>query len=132
LEAFLPLGVGGCATARVVDNRLLQLATLDVYSKGNSKLSKELNVDALPTVQFYYQGDVLTSFSCCPKEFYRLERAVEYSDVPNASSIPSMLLGDNEKNYVGISWIWREVRATTNCVRPGWGPPGDRDTTPQK
>jgi hypothetical protein len=42
------------------------------------------------------------------------------------------VLGDNEKNYVGISWIWREVRAITKSVRPGWGPPGDRDTTPQK
>jgi hypothetical protein len=60
-----------------VDNRL-QLTTLDVYSKGNSKLCKELNVQALPTIQFYYRGDLLTSFSCRPKELYQLEQAVDY------------------------------------------------------
>jgi hypothetical protein len=64
--------------AGVLDNHL-QLATLDVYySKGNSKLCKELNVQALPTLQFYYRGDLLKSFSCSPEELYRLERAVDY------------------------------------------------------
>jgi thiol-disulfide isomerase/thioredoxin len=54
----------------------LQLGTVDVQQ--NRKLIKEVGVKSLPTVQFYFRGSLLTSFTCVPKAFYRVESAIEF------------------------------------------------------
>ena len=57
----------------------LQLATVDVHYQGNRGLQKELGINALPTVQFYYQGGKkMNEFVCTSKDFFRLEEALEY------------------------------------------------------
>jgi thiol-disulfide isomerase/thioredoxin len=61
--------------ASASDDRL-QLGTVDVQQ--NRKLIKEVGVKSLPTVQFYFRGNLLTSFTCVPKEFHRVESAVEF------------------------------------------------------
>ena len=44
----------------------------------NKKLCQSLKIKELPTVQFYSKGRLLTSFSCGPKGFSSVQRAMDH------------------------------------------------------
>ena len=55
-------------------SRLLQFASVEYGA--NRKLCQSLHIQQLPTVQFYYGEDLLTSFPCPPKQFQQLPRTL--------------------------------------------------------
>jgi thioredoxin-like negative regulator of GroEL len=52
----------------------------------NQKLCKSLNVKQLPTVQFYCDGELLSSFPCVPKGFSKIQKTLQtYLEMDSAA-----------------------------------------------
>lgn len=64
------------AAAATDHRRQLDLATVE-FTK-NRALFKELDVQGLPTVHFYHRGELLTGYSCPPKEFSRVMESLNH------------------------------------------------------
>jgi thioredoxin-like negative regulator of GroEL len=66
-----------------LDTTQVRFASVDYGT--NRKLCQSLNIQQLPTVQFYYGEESLTSFPCPPKEFKQLPRMLmKYLDRDHA------------------------------------------------
>ncbi len=54
----------------------LTLATMEFTT--NRALFKQLKIQDLPTIQFYFRGSCLTSYTCPPKEFPRVMNTLDH------------------------------------------------------
>ncbi|CAB9502406.1 expressed unknown protein [Seminavis robusta] len=82
-----------CQRFRLRWNRQLRLCSTtpskatfaSVEYSANRKLCQSLQVEHFPTIQFYYQGDLLHSASCSPKGFSGVKQRLErYLDMDPA------------------------------------------------
>ena len=70
----------------------LRLASADFVDNRENKLFQDLNMRNLPAVQFYHKGQLLSGFSCAPKEFHRVvETLDDYLDADSIEDFKSTL-----------------------------------------
>ena len=79
----------------------LQLATFNVHHKGNQNLCKnQLQIKALPTVHIYHKGQLLQELLIGnPKEFHKLEDALQHYLNLSSSSLLDELNSSDEESY---------------------------------
>lgn len=76
----------------------LKLATVDVGA--NEKLAKDLGVNALPALHWYFRGDLLASTTCGPKDFDRLKTVIDHYVKASTEDLElEASLQDEEKSF---------------------------------